>query len=217
MRSSEIEAYKKTLTLSPKQREILVGILLGDGHLETSNKGRTYRLKIEQSERHRTYIAHLYECFRQWVRTAPQEKVARSGDCVSRNWWFQTLSHSAFRFYAHQFYGKGKKSVPDLIHHYLTPRALAYWYMDDGSIKSAESKGVIFNTQGYMPCEVEMLSSVLKNSFDLDAKPRRQKEGYQIYVSGRSFERFLGWIDPFIIPEMRYKLPLTRRTQMPKL
>jgi hypothetical protein len=35
MRSQAIETYKKTLLLSQEQREILVGLLLGDACLES--------------------------------------------------------------------------------------------------------------------------------------------------------------------------------------
>ena len=48
MRSRAIEAYKTTLRLTDVQREIVVGVLLGDAHLETQDRGRSYRLKIEQ-------------------------------------------------------------------------------------------------------------------------------------------------------------------------
>jgi len=47
MRLKEIEDYKKDLKLSSLQREIIVGLALGDGHLETHNNGRTYKLKVE--------------------------------------------------------------------------------------------------------------------------------------------------------------------------
>lgn len=216
MNSKEIELRKQRLKLTREQREILVGLLLGDAHLETQNRGRTYRLKIEQCERHKAYVEHLYEVFKQWVLTPPQPKEKRSHGRESRNWWFQTVSHGAFRFYAHQFYREGRKCVPRLIHRWLTPRALAYWFMDDGSVKSKQSKGVILNTQGYTLREVELLISVLRNRFGLQAKRRRQREGYQIYISGESYERFRELIEPFLIDEMRYKLPSARQTQLPK-
>ena len=216
MHSRELEAYKARLKLSSEQKEVLVGLMLGDGHLETQNRGRTYRLKIEQSAKHEAYVQHLYELFKDWVRTPPQQKVVRSKGSVSANWWFQTLSHGAFRFFAQQFYQDGRKRVPKLIHRWLTPRALAYWFMDDGSIKSSQSKGVIFNTQGFERNEVQRLCDVLQDKFALEAKPRKQREGWQIYISGRSYETFRALIEPFLIPEMRYKLPAARRTQLPK-
>lgn len=206
MYSKEIEVYKKKLKLRRIQREVLVGILLGDAHLETQNRGRTYRLKIEQSFKHRNYVEHLYEIFKAWVLTPPKIKMH------NRKIYFQTVSHGAFRFYAHQFYRDKKKKVPKLVHRWLTPRAVAYWFMDDGSIKSRQSKGVIFNTQGFSRDDVKRLIDVLSEKFGLESKLRKQKEGFQIYVSGKSYEKFCKIVLPYIIEDMKYKIPLARLT-----
>jgi LAGLIDADG DNA endonuclease family len=217
MRSREIEAYKKTLRLSSPQREVLVGILLGDACLETQNGGLTYRLKVEQCAAHEVYVRSLYELFEAWVLTPPRRRRARRGSSETVNWVFQTVSHPAFRFYAHQFYDGRVKQVPRLIHRWLTPRALAHWYMDDGSLKSKHSKGVIFNTQGFKRHEVDRLVDVLRTKFELEASRRKQPEGDQIYVSGRSFESFVELIDPYVTEDMRHKVPPPRRTQLPKM
>lgn len=202
MHSRAIEEHKRKLKLSREQREVLVGILLGDACLETQNQGRTYRLKIEQSERHQAYVNHLYHLFEEWILTLPRRRSVVSRGHESWNWVFQTVSHGAFRFYAHQFYEDQRKCVPKLIHRWLTPRALAYWFMDDGSIKSRESKGVILNTQAFHRSEVERLVQVLQNLFGLQASLRKQREGYQIYISGTSYERFLEVVAPYILEEM---------------
>ena len=210
MRSREIEEYKKGLALSSLQREVLIGLLLGDAHLETRNSGRTYRLKIEQCVRHEAYVAHLFGLFREWVLTAPQRKKARNGTHGSENIWFQTVSHAAFRFYARQFYHAGKKIVPELIHRWLSPVSLAYWFMDDGRIKSKQSKGVLISTHAFTQREVDLLCTALRENFGLEAAPRSQSDGIQIYISGRSYERFVEIVEPFIISEMLYKLPNER-------
>jgi hypothetical protein len=212
MYSRAIEQLKTTLKLSDIQREILVGALLGDAHLETQNRGRTYRVKFEYSAKHREYAEHLYGLFREWVRTPLQGKLDDSHDNV----WFQTLSHPAFRFYAHQFYDEHRKCVPRNIHRLLTARSIAYWFMDDGSMKSRESKGVIFNTQGFARKDVKRLVDVLRSQFKLEARERRQREGWQIYISGKSHERFREIVVPFLHPSMLYKLPVDRKTKMPK-
>lgn len=212
MYSKVIEKYKRGLKLSQKQREILVGVLLGDAHLETQNQGRTYRLKIEQSLKHQDYVQHLYEVFKPWVLTLPQLKEKSSRGYTSWNYWFQTVSHGAFRFYAHQFYVDRQKRVPRLIHRWLTSCALSYWFMDDGSIKSRQSKGLLFNTQGYPHSDVQRLVDVLQVNFGLQAKPRKQKEDFQIYISGKSYEHFRELVEPYLIATMRYKLPNARTT-----
>lgn len=216
MRSNDLEAYKAQLKLTPEQREVLMGILLGDAHLETQNRGITYRLKVEQGDAHKAYVMHLFELFQAWVRTPPQAITVQREAHKSQNWWFQTLSHGSLRFFAHQFYSDGKKQVPKLIHRWLTPRALAYWFMDDGSVKSAQSKTVLINTQGFALPDVQRLCQVLETLYGLEAYPRKQREGHQIYISGRSYETFRVLVEPFLIPEMRYKLPSARQTHLPK-
>ena len=61
---------------------------------------------------------------------------ARDRQCIQ----FRTFGHSEFKFYDEIFYPiheyKGcrrKKRVAENIHELLTPRGLAYWFMDDGS------------------------------------------------------------------------------------
>jgi len=153
----------------------------------------------------------VYRLFEGWVQTPPQTERVVSREQKSDTVWFQTVSHSAFRFYAHQFYDGLRKRVPQLIHRWLTPRGLAYWFMDDGSIKSKESKGVILNTHCYTYSEVDQLTQILRSSFGLQASIRTQNDGYQIYISGHSYEHLVGLIGPFVIQEMRYKLPPERQ------
>lgn len=207
MRSREIEAYKQKLKLTDLQREILVGLLLGDACLETQNHGRTYRLKIEHSITQAPYAQHLYGCFKEWVLQEPKIKIQTIKGKAYQKLWFTTVSHAAFRFYAQQFYRNRRKVVPKLIKRLLTERGLAYWFMDDGSIKSKQSKAVIFNTQGFAEQDVAKLIRVLREKFGLEAKQRRQREGQQIYISGRSYGRFRSLVERHLIPEMCYKLP----------
>ena len=56
------------------QRSILVGLLLGDGHLETITRDRTYRLKVEHSLKQKEYVDWLYEQFKDFVSAAPYTK-----------------------------------------------------------------------------------------------------------------------------------------------
>jgi len=52
------------IKITKMQKEVLIGIILGDAHLEKSLNGLSYRLKIEQSEKKKEYIEHLYEIFK---------------------------------------------------------------------------------------------------------------------------------------------------------
>ena len=215
MRSRAIEAYKTTLRLSAVQRDTLVGILLGDACLETQNAGRSYRLKIEQGIRHADYVQHLYSVLRDWVLSPPRPKQGQTRGVMTLNLAFQTVSHAELSSYGELFYRDRRKIVPDIIGELLTARGLAYWYMDDGSMKSSESKGVLFNTHAFESEDIDRLIEVLRK-FDLAARKRRQSDGIQIYISGVSHERFVELVDPYVIEAMRYKVPQPRRTHLPK-
>lgn len=213
MHSKEIENYKKELKLTKRQREILTGKLLGDGHLETKDNGRTYRLKIEHSVKQKEYVDWLYGEFKEWIRTEPQLKERyvklRSVEGMYRKYWFNTLSSGKFRFYAQQFYGNRKKIVPKLIRKILTPLALAVWYMDDGSIKSNAHRTVLFNTHSFDKKNIKLLQDALMENFNIKTTIRKQKEGLQIYVLSESVDNLRNMIEKHILPSMKYKLPKT--------
>jgi hypothetical protein len=212
-----MSASNDSLKLSSIQKEVLHGTLLGDACLEWSKDHRAARIKFEQSGRHRDYLFHLHELFRPFVKGEPVARVRKcsSGvDCES--YLFQTIKHGCFRFFGQQYLAGSSKAVPKLIHRWITPRSFAYWFMDDGSIKSRESKGVLLNTQAFQPSDVDRLIEALQNRLGLIASRRRQRDGLQIYISGKSYDRLVELLGPFVVESMRYKLPPARRTQMPK-
>ena len=204
MYSKKIESYKKKLKLSKLQREIIIGKLLGDGCLEARRNGETYRLKVEHSVKQREYVNWLYELFKDWVLTSPKEKLSRS----KHNYGFQTVSHSSLRFYGQQFYGQdGVKKVPIQIRKWLTPRALAIWFMDDGSAKDKKRKAQIINTQGFTVKDLRILQSALEDNYGIDTLLKKERDRKVIYIRAESLQRFVDLIKPYVIPSMRYKLP----------
>lgn len=214
MRSKSLELYKATLTLTSLQREVLVGLLLGDGHLEHSPSTPRARLKVEQREAAREYVEWLHGIFRKWVLgpVKKKETFLHSTQRSYGKYWFTTVAHEALLPYREFFYSStGKKRVPRNIAEMLTPRGLAVWFMDDGSVKSHQSLGRIFNTHGFVPEDVHLLCQVLQEKFSLQAQPRVQSDGIQIYISGRSARILQALLEPHVVPMMRYKLPFHSR------
>jgi len=69
---------KKPLKLTKNQRSILIGVILGDAHLETLNSGHTFRVNFSQSVAHKPYLDHLYYIFKDWVLTPPKYKASNN-------------------------------------------------------------------------------------------------------------------------------------------
>lgn len=217
MNSKKIENYKKKLKLKKLQREIIVGTLLGDGHLETQNKGKTYRLKIEHSIKQKEYLEWMYKQFESWVNGNIKyrkcySKFPNGTEKISQKCSFTTYSHGILRFYGQQFYSKkGIKIIPKLIEKLLTPVSIAIWYLDDGSFKSEKHKTFIIHSHGYKKNELEIIQKCfLKFGIKTKLHKQKRKEGiyWRIYVLSDSAERFVKIIKPIInqIPSMEYKL-----------
>lgn len=204
MRTKEIENYKKSLELTSEQRDIIVGLTLGDGHLETQNNGKTYKLKIEHSVFQKEYLDWLYKKFQNWVRMTPK---LRTKDSKPFSYHFSTYSHELLEFYGKQFYNKKKKIIPDNIEELLTPLSLAIWFMDDGSLKSKRHNAYVIHTLGFQRNELERIQVVLNKKFGIEAKLHKQKEKYlRLYIPSTSAEKFRNIVTPYIIPSLKYKL-----------
>ncbi len=195
MNTKEIREYKKTLKLTDLQRSILIGTLLGDGHLETQDNGKTYRLKIEHQLLQKDYMEWLYGYFKEWVRGGIYQKSKmQNKEYVG----FTTYSHGAFRFYAQQFYVGRKKIIPKIIGKLLDPLSIAIWFMDDGSWKSERHKTFIIHTLGFKKNDLEVVQKVLEEKFKIKTNLHRQKEKYwRLYINSESVKDFEIIIKPY--------------------
>lgn len=193
--------------LTQEQQEIIVGLLLGDGHLETRNNGRTYRLKVEHSEKQLDYTEWLYSVFKNLCDQTELYRRVREDGRISVG--FTTRTVGSFRFYGQQFYVDGKKRIPPMIHKMLTPQGLAVWFMDDGSRKSARHKTYNIHTLGYTKTELEMTQSKLKNLFGIKVVLHSQRnDSWRMYIGADSASKFTELVAPLVqkFPSMRKKL-----------
>ena len=218
-----MDPKKKNFKLSKRQREVLVGLMLGDGSLMASealhNKKNpaTYRLVVLQSDKHKAYVFHLYEIFKKFINSPPkyyQFSDPRNPNRTYGRWSFSTRFQSCFRFYGQQFYkyeGNGvnrKKVVPKIVCKLLTPRSLAYWYMDDGAAKwQGKSKGLRFCTDNFTKSEVQHLILCLQRKFKLECSTQAKGGNDRIYVKSESYYRIKELIFNYLIPEMVHKFP----------
>lgn len=206
MNTNKIKGIKKKVKLTKKQREIIFGLILGDGHLETQNNGRTYRLKVEQTIGHKIYVDWLYENLKEFVQTPPKVKIKITFGKIRKNYGFSTLSVSSLRFFAHQFYKEGKKVIPNLIKRWLTPLSMAVWFMDDGQIKSKKHRALLINTQCFTKKDLQKLQKALKDKFGIETTLKKEPTGWRLYLLSETISRFVDLIKPYIIPSMCRKL-----------
>jgi LAGLIDADG DNA endonuclease family len=206
MNTLTLRAYKTALTMTERQRQLLEGMLLGDAHLEKQRGGRVARLKIEHSVAQSAYVDWKFDEWRDWVLTPPRARLRRNRlGTASTNVGFATLSHVEFEEFRLRFYDDRRKIVPQDLE--LTGLSMAVWFMDDGSRKSNQCRGLYLNTQSFTSEEVDLLRQVILRDVGVETSVRQQRDGLQIYVPSSSVTALVGFISHEVLPSMRYKLP----------
>ena len=214
--SAKLKEYKDSLIeLTIEQKEAIIGLMLGDASLQSQNKGKTYRIKFEWGDKNKAYVLHVFNLFDEWLLSQPhkKERLSPKGNLII-NWGFQTFSHKAFNYLAELFLldKGGKKGISEnLVLDHLTPRGLAYWFMDDGGKldynKNSKNRSVVLNTHSFTDLEVENLCDQLSNKFELLCEVRSNKNKKIIVIKDTSYSKFYQLINPYLLEEMKYKLP----------
>ena len=214
--SAKLKEYKDSLIeLSIEQKEAIIGLMLGDASLQSQNKGKTYRIKFEWGDKNKAYVLHVFNLFDEWLLSQPhkKERLSPKGNLIV-NWGFQTFSHKAFNYLAELFLldKGGKKGISEnLVQDHLTPKGLAYWFMDDGGKldynKNSKNRSVVLNTHSFTDLEVENLCDQLSNKFELLCEVRSNKNKKIIVIKDTSYSKFYQLINPYLLEEMKYKLP----------
>lgn len=167
-----------------------------------------YRLKFLQGGKHKEYITHLHQEYKEYVVSPPFYNIKRN------TYSFQTIFHLDFKVQADIFLNIYNKKIIGDMKNDISPVSLAYWFMDDGGLLSYNKdyvrKGLVFNTQGFTLQEVETLSQNLNKTYNLDTWVKENKKKPIIAVSGKNYNRIRYLIYPHIIKSMRYKLPEER-------
>lgn len=207
LQGKDLKVYKSSLKLSPTQRSILIGSLLGDGTLRTGLRAKEANFKVDQGIRQKDYTFWKYNYFKEWVLTPPKisYRVSPVIGKYEKSWWFRTIRHQEITAFYRLFYRNGKKVIPVDIATFLDSLSLAIWIMDDGSF----SRGIYdISTYSFTETEIAMLQKALNMKFGLQAKFYKDRDkGYRLYFSKKQNELIASLIKPFIIPCMRYKLP----------
>jgi hypothetical protein len=188
-------------------KETIVGLALGD--LFIRRRFKKTCLCFKGSTIHREYLYHLYSIFAPICGSPPREIQSKLGAKTFGTIIFDTLTYPAFNQFHELFYKEGVKVVPANIDQFLTPRALAYWFEDDGG---ADRSGYILHTNCFTLSDVNLLVSILKQKFSLDCSVHtrhdRAKKPYMIYIKSCSAAKFAFLVKPYMVPSMMYKLDL---------
>ena len=137
--------------MSKTLKDMLVGVILGDAHIRKTGLDKAY-ITFEQSSKKAEYIEHLQNLAQVELPLMDEGLKEYSRDDsrynrTNKSLYFRTQSLENLRPLTDLFLDdSGKKVIPINIADYLTPRSLAFWIMDDGSIYN---EGLHFNIYNF--------------------------------------------------------------------
>jgi hypothetical protein len=210
------------MKLVQEQTDLVFGSLLGDGNLQTETAGRTWRYRALHKKAHGEYLEHKYNVLSPYCTTGPiygEVFDERTGQIYKRL-YFNTVVHDSFRVFGGMFYVYDKKlrkmvkRIPPspVLAKFLTRRALAYMYMDDGALKwLGHSNAMRICTESFPKEDVTRFRNVLFEKYKIvTTQGKKTRDG--VYVGDRvlipenSSDAFRELIQPYLVDCMKYKV-----------
>jgi uracil-DNA glycosylase family 4 len=184
--------------LSEVAYDVVCGTVLGDGHLDA----RSSHLSLAHGERQREYVRLKAQVLEELDPQVATYQVAAGSGIAYPSVHLRTLAHRSLRALRSDFY-RPRKRVPSWMAERLTPRMLAFWFMDDGytRIRPPRQPGAEIATCGFPEEDLAILIRGL-GRLGLTAKAARGR----IYFSVPATRALSEVIAPYVPPSMRYKL-----------
>lgn len=196
---------RNEIEITQEQKEILFGTLMGDGNIQKQGVG-SYLGRYNHSIKQLTYCKHIQNKLvgltSEVTEYTIKSKKGKEYNCCR----FQLKNNYKLKELYDMFYYNGKKDVP-LNLELLTPKAMAYWFMDDGTASSGCSISIAtcsFSLEGLI-----RLKNYLFDTYNLEVTI---KKDFKLYFTAKSGRKFYSLTKQFIIPEMMYKFKFIKST-----
>ena len=196
---------------------IIIGSILGDSHLEKRNTGIGTRINFEKSNKNVEYLMwfHNYLSNRGYCNLNKPKlhtRIIKNNKILfhyrMNSYTFSSLNWLHENFYVkNSFTNKFTKIIPKNIEEYLTPLALAIWFMDNSSnlLQEVSPSGLSINN--FTLDEVKFICFILYKKYNLISTPQTggKNKGYVLYIDKQSVPLFLSIVKKHMVPSLYYK------------
>lgn len=204
--------------ISDELKEIITGLLLGDGTIR--KQGQYSLLSVQQTNE---ALVNLL-----WSKCNMYKLVNKKVQCLYRInpitgkekkivYYFQTLTFPYFNLFYYAWYkldqinNTRKKVLPSDLDLYFTPLAIAHWIMGDGTFDKGKAQRIILCTDCFSLIEVNRLRSLLLKKYTIDSYIKSSKSGknkliHRIAISGNNRLKLQNLVCPYIIPSLLHRI-----------
>lgn len=190
--------------MKKETKAILIGLVLGDGHLN-SNSG--VQLEISHCEKQLPYLEYKQNLLHSMLG-GKKPKIHKR---LNRQEYKISKGHRYFRILKKWIYKDKKKVFQLKFLNYLTPQAIALWWMDDGSL-GHDARAYSFKLYTYTnETETQVIIDYFKNTWSISfykirTKLRNGEEQFYLQCRTKEGKKFSDLIRPHVIPSMLYKI-----------
>jgi len=200
---SKTERVVSDKTLTDDQKQVVWGMLLGDGHL-----ANTGYFRVSHGYAQYEYLLHCRDLLISIARSVTYEESVKTNGTLCHGFCFRTDSHPWFQRQHALWYPAGSRSkvYPISAIQNLTPLGLAIWFMDDGH----GGGGASFALGDITAQHADEVAEAVSKRFGIDTyvKPHSQTSSCKVLaVRGSSLDKFFTLIKEHIPNNLLYKLP----------
>ena len=206
--------YRIKKTISDLMNDFLVGSILGDASIWLPSKDSNGKhignpsIRFQQSEKQKQYLDLKLHLLQSYSRELQPLRFF-GGYSNTPQWRFTTKNNSAFLdLYDNFVLPDGKRVIPENIGKYLSPLALAIWFMDDGSssITDKQRPRCKLHMEGYSIEDVKRAFNALNLKYNISGSITNRK-GPVIEMDTNSSDLFYKIVSPYIPQCLHYKIP----------
>ena len=199
----DVELVRSELSVTPLKEQILIGMMLGDASIRRLSESAS--IHWSHKKEHNGYMRFIELGLGDLFGNEDTEITSGYGTRMCRA---RTTSLGLIKNMFDGWLSKdGKKEIPKSIISKIGPIALAFWYMDDGSLAHNEGQEdrALFATNGFCEKSVEnLIESLLK--FGIVAT-KYFASGWRIRLSSDDSDKLFLLISPYVPKIMQYKIP----------
>lgn len=216
------ELIHKSPALSPRQKSLIYGSLLGDAAFSKRKEGQRHSIAFAHAGHIASsngYLLHKYDVLKGLCRSGPKEfrnnRGFNEGNPDATLLKFQTIHNHLIEGVYKIVCPGGVKTVNTEWLDNIDAAGLAYWYLDDGCLMTSTYKGKKVNTVRSYPyiaaCHdvetIERIQEWLTRTWGINTWLKTRTDKIHYLGIHADAAKFFDIISPFVPPCMEYKIP----------
>lgn len=204
--------------MKKENKAILIGLSIGDGCVK-SRKDKRYNytqnsIEFIHSEKQKEYIEYKADLLHSiFGGKRPNVRFFINNGFPA---YSMMKTDKYLKIIYDLMYFNNKKRITRRCLDYLTPQALAIWYMDDGNLAKKKRNGKIHAYELYLNTfvtdeEHDIIIEYFKEKWNVNFSKVKNNGGYRLRCGTIEARKFIKIIDDFVIPSMKYKTDISKK------